>query len=96
MANTITITVIIFLARVAGHLPAEWGGIGIMNIMLGFGYGAPRNWSAQSAGAKKSDIMIQFLIESGLLSLLGGILAFCWARCCPSRSARSPTRLARR
>jgi len=51
------------------------GGIGIMNIMLTTVTERTREIGLRKAvGAKRKDILVQFLIESAVLSVLGGLI----------------------
>lgn len=69
-ANTFTI----LLASIAA-VSLLVGGIGIMNIMLVSVTERTKEIGIRMAiGAKKSDILKQFLIESSVLSLFGGVL----------------------
>jgi len=80
-ASTITGVLTIFLGGIAA-ISLLVGGIGIMNIMLVSVTERTREIGLRKAlGARKRDIMIQFLTESSLLSLVGGLIgiALGWA-----------------
>ncbi len=74
MASSITGVITIFLGGIAG-ISLLVGGIGIMNIMLVSVMERTREIGLRKAvGARKVDILGQFLIESAMLSLIGGLL----------------------
>jgi len=73
-ASTITGVFTTFLGGIAA-ISLLVGGIGIMNIMLVSVTERTREIGLRKAlGARKRDILIQFLTESSLLSLLGGLI----------------------
>jgi putative ABC transport system permease protein len=73
-AQTITSVLTIFLGGIAG-ISLLVGGIGIMNIMFVSVTERTREIGLRKAvGARKRDILFQFLAESSLLSLLGGLI----------------------
>jgi putative ABC transport system permease protein len=72
--NQITSILTVFLASIAA-ISLLVGGIGIMNIMLVSVTERTREIGIRKAvGAKRSDIMLQFLIEAMVLSILGGLI----------------------
>jgi putative ABC transport system permease protein len=72
-AKTITDVLTIFLGGIAG-ISLLVGGIGIMNIMLVSVTERTREIGLRKAlGARRQDILVQFLTESSLLSLIGGL-----------------------
>lgn len=73
-AQSITGVLTVFLGGIAA-ISLLVGGIGIMNIMLVSVTERTREIGLRKAiGARKRDILIQFLTESVLLSLLGGFI----------------------
>jgi putative ABC transport system permease protein len=73
-ATEVADTLSIFLGGVAG-ISLMVGGIGIMNIMLTTVTERTHEIGLRKAiGARRQDILLQFLVESTVLSLLGGLI----------------------
>jgi putative ABC transport system permease protein len=76
-ATQVADTLSIFLGGIAG-ISLLVGGIGIMNIMLTTVTERTHEIGLRKAiGARRQDILLQFLVESMVLSLIGGILGAC-------------------
>jgi putative ABC transport system permease protein len=72
--TTVTNTLSIFLGGIAG-ISLMVGGIGIMNIMLTTVTERTHEIGLRKAiGARRTDILTQFLVEAMTLSLMGGII----------------------
>jgi len=72
--NTMATTLTAFLGSIAG-VSLLVGGIGVMNIMLVSVTERTREIGIRKAvGARRRDIMLQFLVEAMVLSLIGGFM----------------------
>jgi putative ABC transport system permease protein len=73
-ATSVTDTLTLFLGGIAG-ISLAVGGIGVMNIMLTTVTERTHEIGLRKAiGARRKDILVQFLVESTVLSLIGGLI----------------------
>jgi len=73
-ATAVSDTLTLFLGGIAG-ISLAVGGIGIMNIMLTTVTERTHEIGLRKAvGARRQDILLQFLVESMVLSFLGGLI----------------------
>ncbi len=73
-ATSVTTTLTVFLGAIAG-ISLLVGGIGVMNIMLVSVTERTREIGLRKAvGAKRRDILYQFLTETLVMSILGGVI----------------------
>ena len=76
MLGMVTGTMTLMLASIAG-ISLLVGGVGIMNIMLVSVTERTREIGIRMAvGARSRDILMQFLVESVMLSCIGGLIGF--------------------
>jgi putative ABC transport system permease protein len=74
IASSVTGVLTTFLAGI-GAISLLVGGIGIMNIMLVSVSERTREIGLRKAlGARRGDILLQFLVESAMLSVIGGLV----------------------
>lgn len=74
IVDTITSGLTVLLGAIAG-ISLLVGGIGVMNIMLvAVSERTPEIGLRKAVGAKKTDILCQFLIEATILSAAGGVM----------------------
>jgi putative ABC transport system permease protein len=77
--ETITLAITVFLGLIGG-ISLLVGSIGIMNIMLVSVTERTREIGLRKAiGAKRMDILMQFLLEAAMLSLIGGTIGLAGA-----------------
>jgi len=82
-ARSTQLMFIVFLGLIAA-ISLVVGGIGIMNIMLATVTERTREIGIRRAlGGKRRDIVGQFLTESVVLSIVGGLLGIMAGLCCP-------------